>query len=139
MKRILLAALLVQSYTYAQPGVEWKKTYGGSKTDVANDIQVMPDKGYILAGYTDSPDGDVTGLKKLQDFWVVKLDAAGKIEWQKCLGGKIADRAHKIIPVKGGGYLVAGITSSFDMDVSGNHNKDGKTDCWVVKLSDRKS
>src|SRR5690606_6373975 len=75
------------------------------------------------------------------DVWVVKMDAAGNIEWQKCLGGTGDDQAQAIQQTNDGGYIVAGVTSSNDGDVTGNHtwtNSGGtynSRDCWIVKLN----
>ncbi len=111
--------------------VEWKKTLGGSYGDGAESIQQTDDGGYIVAGYTCSNDGDVDGNHGYCDFWVVKLDENGAIQWQKCLGGSSNDQAYSIQQTKNGGYIVAGWTWSNDGNVSGYH---GYTDFWVVKL-----
>ena len=111
----------------------WKKCLGGSGTDEANAIQQTSDGGYIVAGSTDSHDGDVTGLHGYSDdYWVVKLDSTGVIQWQKCLGGSNQDAGKDISQTVDGGYIVAGFSQSNDGDVSGNHG--GDSDCWIVKL-----
>jgi len=59
----------------------WQKTLGGSGWDAASAIVVTPDGGYIVAGYTESNDGDVSGWHEgydeygtsFPDFWIVKL------------------------------------------------------------------
>ena len=81
------------------------------------------DGGYIVAGKPRSTDGDVSGHHGgYFDFWVVKLDAAGSIVWQKCLGGR-GDIARAIQQTADGGYLVAGSTQSTNGDVSGVHGR----------------
>ena len=119
--------------------VEWKKTLGGSYGDGAESIQQTDDGGYIVAGYTCSNDGDVDGNHGYCDFWVVKLDENGTIQWQKCLGGRYLDLAYSIQQTSDGGYIVVGETRSNDGDVSGWHggydeNGDPKPDMWIVKL-----
>jgi uncharacterized repeat protein (TIGR01451 family) len=111
--------------------ISWQKTFGGSGFDVANSIQQTTDGGYIVAGYSQSIDGDVTGNNGGQDFWVVKLDATGNITWQKALGGSGNEVAYSIQQTTDGGYIVAGHSSSNDGDVTGNN---GGNDNWVVKL-----
>ena len=54
-----------------------------------------------------------------------------QIEWQKSVGGSMADFAYSIEPTSDGGFIVAGNSQSNDGDVSGNH---GQTDVWVVKF-----
>ncbi len=112
--------------------IEWQKSLGGSGDDRAYSIQQTIDGGYIVAGYTNSNDGDVSGNHGAFDFWVVKLSNIGTIEWQKSIGGSGWDRAESIQLTNDGGYIVAGYTSLNDGDVSGSH---GLIDFWVVKLS----
>jgi hypothetical protein len=113
--------------------IEWQKCLGGSNFEIAFSIQPTPDSGYILTGQVNSNDGDVSGNHGGGDVWVVKLNAIGEIEWQKCLGGSAYDAAKKIQNTPDGGYILVGITGSNDGDVIGNH---GGTDVWVVKLSE---
>ncbi|WP_294282510.1 T9SS C-terminal target domain-containing protein [uncultured Chryseobacterium sp.] len=112
--------------------IEWQKTYGGSGADEAKSIIQNTDGSYVLAGYTQSNDGDVSGNHGGIDFWVVKLSGSGNIEWQKAKGGTNQDVAHSVISTPDGGYMVTGYTYSNDGDVSGNH---GNYDLWVVKFS----
>lgn len=112
--------------------IEWQKSLGGSLDDTANDIQQTSDGGYIVAGESSSNDGDVTGNKGIQDFWIVKLGSNGILEWQKSLGGSSRDTAETIQQTSDGGYIVAGSTFSNNGDVTGNH---GAIDNWVVKLT----
>jgi hypothetical protein len=109
----------------------WQKTLGGTGTDQANAITASGDGGVVVAGYTYSNDGDVSGNHGNGDMWVVKLDANGAKVWQKCLGGTNQETARAITASGDGGYMVAGYAYSNDGDVSGNH---GNGDMWVVKL-----
>lgn len=111
--------------------VAWQKTLGGSSLEQFFSIHQTTDGGYIVAGYTGSNDGDVTGNHGGYDAWVVKLDAAGNISWQKALGGSANDAAYDIKQTAEGGYIVAGYTYSADGNVSSNN---GNEDAWVVKL-----
>lgn len=110
----------------------WEKTLGGSESDQAFSIKQTSDGGYIVAGSSISNDGDVSGNHGSNDYWVVKLDAAGNLTWQKAFGGTASEEARSIQQTADGGYIVAGLTGSDDGDVSGNH---GGQDYWVVKLS----
>jgi len=112
--------------------IQWQKSLGGSAWDEGNVIQQTADGGYIVAGLTESNDGDVSGNHGTADFWIVKLNSDGNIQWQKSLGGSSWDVANAIQQTADGGYIVAGMTESNDGDVSGNH---GKADCWIVKLN----
>jgi hypothetical protein len=109
----------------------WQKTLGGSGEDGAYAITASGDGGFVVAGYTNSTDGNVTGAQGVRDMWVVKLAANGAILWQKTLGGSDADGAYAITASGDGGFVVAGYTFSNDKDVTGNQ---GNSDYWVVKL-----
>ena len=111
--------------------IEWQKCLGGSSKDIAYSIQQTIDGGFIVAGRSRSNDGDVSGNRGSDDYWVVKLDSSGNIEWQKCLGGSLWDRAYSVQQTADGGFIVAGWSKSNDGDVIGNH---GGGDCWIVKL-----
>lgn len=123
---------LAAALSHAQPAVQWQKCLGGSNEEWAYSTQQTTDGGYILTGYTRSTDGDITGNHGLRDFWVVKVDTIGSLQWQKCLGGSGDEVANSIQQTPDGGYIVAGFTDSNDGDVSGNHG--GPQDGWVVKL-----
>lgn len=114
--------------------IEWQKTYGGSGFDAVYNIQITNDGGYVFAGGANSNNGDVSGNHGLADFWIVKTNLMGVIEWQKALGGSYMDRASKIINTIDNGYVVAGLTTSNDGDVSGLYNF-GFSDFWIVKLN----
>ncbi|MDX1912916.1 MAG: T9SS type A sorting domain-containing protein [Saprospiraceae bacterium] len=116
-----------------QSGIlQWQRTLGGTSDDVANFIQQTSDGGYIVTGYSESNDGDVTGNHGGADYWIVKLNSIGSLQWQKSLGGSNLDEAKCIKQTSDGGYIVAGYTYSNDGDVTGNH---GSFDCWIVKLT----
>jgi hypothetical protein len=112
--------------------LQWEKYYGGTKNDGAHCVQQTSDGEYIVAGYTQSNDGDVSGNHGDYDIWVVKLSSTGVIQWQKCLGGSSSDSGNSIRETSDGGYIVAGNTYSNNGDVSGYHYG---SDVWVVKLS----
>ena len=57
----------------ATGGIVWQKTMGGTGDDIDNSIQQTIDGGYIVAGYTSSNNGDVSGNHGGIDIWVIKL------------------------------------------------------------------
>lgn len=116
----------------ATGGIVWQKTLGGSSTDGVSSIKVTPDGGYILAGSSNSNDGDINGNIGLSDFWIIKLTGAGAIQWQRRLGGTSQDAARDVQLTADGGYIIAGFSYSADGNITGNH---GISDYWVVKLS----
>jgi len=113
--------------------IEWQKCFGGFDNDVANVVVQTTDGGYLVAGITYSNDGDVTAYYGEGDIWILKLDNSGNIEWEKNYGGTGVDACQSIIKANDGGYILVGSTSSYSMDVDGNH---GGTDAWVFKIND---
>ena len=113
--------------------IHWQKLLGGSGEDRAESIQQTTDGGYIVAGYSNSNDGDVTVNHGYFDYWIVKLEESGIIQWQKSLGGGGEDRARSIQQTTDGGYVVAGESYSYDGDVTQNN---GAYDFWIVKINE---
>jgi hypothetical protein len=122
--------------------IQWQKCLGGGSIDRAYDVRQTRDGGYIVAGETYSDDGDVSGYHGQEDYWIVKLDTVGVIQWQKCFGGSNFDIATCIQETFDGGYVVAGYSDSHDGDVSGLHRNYEYSkfpviypDLWIIKLN----
>jgi hypothetical protein len=106
--------------------VEWSRTYGGTEfldIDIAYSVVETSDGGYAIAGETRSFGAG------MEDFWLIKTDSYGYIEWNQTYGGSGIDIAHSVVETSDGGYTIAGYTSSFGFernvwlvktDVSGN-------------------
>lgn len=113
----------------------WEKKYGGSEDDGAYNLKQTADGGYIIVGNTYSDDGDVIGFHgplANSDVWVLKLDPAGNLEWQKTLGGQSFDDGRSVIQTSDGGYIIAASSNSIDGDPIENK---GHEDFWIIKLS----
>lgn len=67
---IFLSAQILVAHA---PAIQWQKTYDGNNVDRCNSIQQTSDGGYIVAGATNSNNGDVTVNNGSYDYWVVKL------------------------------------------------------------------
>ena len=96
----------------------WNKTFGGKDVDIAYSIALIDDGGYALVGDTSS-----FGAGSF-DFWLVKTDSTGNIQWNKTYGGKRTDGANSVVQTSDGGYAIAGHTSSFGA---------GDWDFWLVR------
>ena len=112
--------------------IEWEKTYGGTKTDEAQSIQQTTDGGYIVAGYSNSVNGNVTNNKGYSDAWILKLTANGDIEWQKTYGGSSNDYLSSIKQTTDNKYIAVGFTSSNDDNITNNQ---GNYDAWIIKIA----
>lgn len=122
--------------------LQWQKSLGGSFDDLGNSIQLTSDGGYIIAGESMSSDGDVNAhfgdpasLFPSSDFWVVKINNSGNIEWEKSLGGNSIDIAKKIKTTPDGGYVVFGETASLDGHITEHFGNTDFYDYWMVKLN----
>jgi hypothetical protein len=115
--------------------IEWQNTIGGSKDEVIYDMHQTSDGGYIFGAYSISGvSGDKTeACRGAYDYWVVKLNSTGTIEWQKTIGGSGDDQLLTIQPTFDGGYIFGGISNS---GISGDKTdaSNGVYDYWVVKL-----
>ena len=97
---------------------QWEKSFGGSSDEVCNTVRQTPDGGYILGGYTESYSaGD-------KDIWLLKTNSSGTKTWDTTYGGAGEDRCSNILLTPDGGYLLAGLTTSFGS---------GQRDFWIVK------
>ena len=119
--------------------LQWQKALGGSGSEGAWSIQVTKDGGYIAAGSSNSNDGDVSGNHMAfgpgdLDFWVVKIDNAGNLQWQKCYGGSFNEIAYFIQNTPDGGYVLTGSAESSDGDLT-CHASGGITDLWTIKIN----
>ncbi len=107
-------------------GIQWQKTYGGDYQDWANSILQTSDGGYIVAGLSTSFDHTCNNLGSgCADYWIIKLDFSGTIQWQKIYGGDGDDYAHSIYQTSNGGYIVSGLSNSFGSE---GYNY------WVLKI-----
>lgn len=97
----------------------WTKTIGGKDWDSGNSIVQTRDGGFLIGGQTFS-----FGAGSY-DFYVVRLNPAGDLEWTKTIGGSASDSGNSICQTSDGGYAVGGSTKSFG---------EGYADFFLVKL-----
>jgi hypothetical protein len=112
----------------------WQKAYGGNDADYCYSIFKTLDKGFVLGGITYSTDGDVTFKWGGYDYWIVKIDSAGTLQWQKSLGGYVDEDHTYVCQSSNGDYVVSGDSQSSSGDITGHHSSGN--DFWIVKLSD---
>ncbi len=116
---IAATVLCCAATTLAQPpDTLWTRTFGGTNIDICHDVRQTADGGFILTGYTRSsgPSG--------RNVWLVKTDPSGAAEWNYAFGGNSDDEGHSVWQTSDGGYIAAGLTSSFGA---------GGKDVWLVK------
>ena len=115
--------------------VEWDKTIGGEDDEFFSNISLTADSGYILTGRSFS---DISGDKSennlgINDYWIVKLNRNGDLEWENTIGGSETEAGSYIEQTNDGGYIFVGNSLS---GISGDKTEAnlGSFDFWVIKL-----
>ena len=103
--------------------------YGGSGNDYAYRAEETLDGGYIVAGFTESNDGDVSGNHGMRDGWIFKLNSIFSMVWQRTHGGTADDVGRDVVYNADGTIVFVGNSESTDIQ-GGNQ---GGNDIFVVK------
>jgi hypothetical protein len=116
----LLTLLLLSSpsFVLGQGYEQWSTDIGGDDTEHFKAIHETSDGGFIIAGYVEDWNTDD------QQFYLVKTDSTGDVEWSQLYGGSSDDDAYAVSQTNDGGYIVGGRTKS-----SGS----GLYDLWLIK------
>ena len=85
---------------------EWARTYGGKYNDEARGLVATLDGGFALGGFSWSFGAG------LSDYWLVKTDGAGNLNWDRTFGGVPRDAAHGLEQAPDGGLVLAGWSES---------------------------
>lgn len=121
----------------AKGGELWQKTIGGSGQDELTCALRTRDGGFIIGGTSDSEESadKTTPNYGGTDYWVLKLDRDGKIEWQQSFGGNYSDELRSITQTKDGGFLLGGSSNSLDNGTKSQKNR-GQSDFWVIRIDE---
>jgi len=128
---LLIGGLLLSITGTSQLDLDWSKNIGGSEDDLVFGVDQTNDGGFIIAGWSESSDGDLEENKGGRDAWIVKFDSEENIEWGKNYGGSMDDTALAIKQTSDGGFIAAGWSRSINGDLDSNY---GQGDVWVFKL-----
>ena len=99
--------------------IAWQKTYGGAGWEEPTSIRQTSDGGYVVAGATYSSGAGAS------DVWVLKLNAAGAVDWQNTYGGSSSEEAWSISQTADGGYIISGLSFSYGAGIA---------DAWLLRL-----
>ncbi|MCB9820813.1 T9SS type A sorting domain-containing protein [Candidatus Nomurabacteria bacterium] len=114
----------------------WQKVVGTSGSDVLGSIVKTNDGGYIVGGSSSSePELDKTSpTYGSDDYWIVKINSCGEVQWDKSYGGSGGETLDQIIKCNSG-YMLLGSSSS---DISGTKSENGfgSNDFWIVKIDE---
>jgi len=105
--------------TDSNGNLEWDKKFGGNFADDGYSVQQTADGGYIIAGDTSSYGAGSN------DAWLIKTDSNGDEEWNQTFGGANSEWGYSVQQTADGGYIIAGITSSYGS---------GSYDLWLIRI-----
>lgn len=114
----------------------WDARYGSIENESLQALVQTADGGYLLGGrsYGGPVNGDKTdpGYGG-DDYWIVKIDANGNYQWDKCYGGTGNEELKSMVSSSSGNYYLCGNSIS---GISGNKtaNSWGQHDYWLVKI-----
>jgi hypothetical protein len=120
----------------------WQKCYGGTQSEIINDIYPLNNGNILVFASTQSFDGDVNGNHSIDeyyyDIWMFEINSVGNLLWQKCFGGPESE-----------GWLFATYPKSeteFIINSTFNGEPNGDVECentdfhdkgiWLFELSD---
>jgi hypothetical protein len=135
---VFICNVFLTSMVNAQaPAIEWQNTIGGTGYEFLYFAEQTTDGGYILGGYSISGiSGDKTEESiGAEDYWVVKLNAAGVVEWENTIGGGNTDFLWTMDQTADGGFILGGRSISGGGVGDKSESKIGNDDYWVVKLN----
>ncbi|QMU28779.1 T9SS type A sorting domain-containing protein [Adhaeribacter radiodurans] len=115
----------------------WDQTYGGSAADNLTTVLSTPDGGYLLGGNSRSgKSGDKSQASQgKSDYWLIKVDGAGKKLWDRSYGGSEADKLASLVVAPEGGYLVGGASASGKSGDKSQSSR-GIEDYWIISLKE---
>jgi hypothetical protein len=120
---------------------QWDKSYGGDTIDYCNAVIATTDNGFLLGGYSFSEIGGDKSQRSRgdQDYWVVKIDASGTLQWEKTFGGIFGgyEILTTLLQCFDGGFLLTGYSaspSSGDKSQTSQSSPIPGEDYWFVKI-----
>jgi len=95
--------------------IVWVRAFGGSGIDIFWGV-VADGDGIIVAGYTDSTDGDIPATHGELDALLASITQDGDIAWAKTFGGSKDDVFYSVTIGVDGAIVAAGFSKSHDGD-----------------------
>lgn len=115
--------------------IAWQKLFGGTASDYNTSIAQTTDGNYIIAGTSfSSQSGDIPDFNKgNSDICLMKVANSGQLLRVKLIGGSGAEMACGVFTDANGRFVVGGVTSSQDGDISNlRGGTQGVFDFWLI-------
>jgi hypothetical protein len=112
-------------------GLVWQKKMGIDDNDICYGICQCPDGGYLLAAKTNFPFFPGGWTHGDTDLYLVKINAAGELVWERAYGGSGPDVARDVAVATDQGFFVVGHCQSTDIPSCPGF---GLTDYYILKL-----
>ncbi len=118
---------------------EWDKVIGGTKDESLSGVLRTADGGFLLGATSYSNKSgdkseDTRGTAD-SDYWIVKIDAAGNVLWDKTIGGADEDILDGMHYHPQGGYILTG-TSYSGKSGEKTYDSYGKQDFWALWIDE---
>jgi hypothetical protein len=117
---------------------QWDKDFGGTDLDFLYCIEQTDDMGYLLGGtsFSDSSGDKTQPLWGGRDYWIIKTDSLGNMQWDKDYGGISTDMLYSLTQTTDRGYILGGESNS---GISGDKTQTTwggplDKDFWIIKI-----
>ena len=117
----------------------WEKSFGFLGADYGTALLETKDGGFLITGVLDVSASNGQGNAKSTeiqhaggDYWAIKTDQAGNLEWSRFFGGSFTEVPLGIIETDDNNFIVVGSSDSTDFNIS---NSKGSYDFWITKLA----
>jgi hypothetical protein len=109
----------------------WQNVFSGKLSEAGVKGIETSDGNLLVAGYSESTDGDFVGGNGQQDAWLFKFSQTGQLIWKKNYGGTDLDSPSDLLELPNG-YIFCGRTySNIGTGILNNGTEDG----WVVMVN----
>jgi len=115
----------------AEPKQEWVRSFGGSGADIALDVVPANDGSFLVVGFTESSDGDLTEDSGERNLLLIKYSSSGDLLWHKSYGGYGNDGGRRGFQLADNNFVIVGNAGT---DTLSENEHYGGYDAWILKI-----
>ena len=86
----------------------WRQSYGGTQVDGFNAALALADGDFLLGGFAESSNGDLSGNFGSRDAWVLRINGSGGVVWSQHYGDFQHNEIRSLAPGHNGSFVAAG-------------------------------